>query len=85
MSAYFAEDTVSSNADPIAWWKLNCGRFPRLSQVAQMYLMIPASQASSERLLSTAKNFVDGRECLTTEHVEQLVFVKTNHQKLKKV
>jgi hypothetical protein len=54
---YCAEDTVNSHhyrSRPIGWWKINAGRYPRLSVMAVDMLSIPSSSAESERTFSSA-------------------------------
>ena len=38
----------------MAWWNMNEHRFPKLAKLAKIYLGIPATSASSERLFSKA-------------------------------
>lgn len=54
LNAFKAEPIlpVSKNDDPLPWWKMHAGRFPTLWKVAQVYLAIPATSASSERAFS---------------------------------
>ncbi|KAF1732489.1 putative AC transposase [Beauveria bassiana] len=54
---YCAEDVVNSphyRCRPIDWWKINVGRYPRLSMLAIDMLSIPSSSAESERTFSSA-------------------------------
>jgi hypothetical protein len=54
---YCAEDTVNSHhyrSRPIDWWKINAGRYPRLSVMAVDMLSIPSSSAESEKTFSSA-------------------------------
>ncbi|KAM3450851.1 hypothetical protein NHJ6243_009729, partial [Beauveria neobassiana] len=54
---YCAEDVVNSphyRCQPIDWWKINVGRYPRLSILAIDMLSIPSSSAESERISSSA-------------------------------
>ena len=40
--------------DPLSWWKERdeCGQFPTLCRLAELFLAIPATSAPSERILS---------------------------------
>ncbi|CAG8801977.1 23626_t:CDS:2 [Gigaspora rosea] len=40
---YLNEAILSMNIDPLDWWKLNCTRFPNLSQMAKDYLAIQST------------------------------------------
>ena len=42
------------HTDPLVFWKVHAGEFPRLAQLAKIYLAIPASSGSVERLFSIA-------------------------------
>lgn len=42
----------NSDMDPLAWWGLYDGNFPRVSELARKYLCIPAKGAPSERVFS---------------------------------
>lgn len=53
---YCAEDAVNSphyRSRPIDWWKINAGRYPRLSMMAVDMLSVPSSSAESERTFSS--------------------------------
>ncbi|XP_037502836.1 E3 SUMO-protein ligase ZBED1-like [Rhipicephalus sanguineus] len=62
------------------WWKnIGKAKYSSLYNIARLYLSVPATQVSSERLFSTTGNVVTARrEHLLPEHVEQLVFVHSN-------
>ncbi|KAM0742707.1 hypothetical protein ACQRIT_002884 [Beauveria bassiana] len=58
---YCAEDVVNSphyRCRPIDWWKINVGRYPRLSMLAIDMLSIPSSSAESERTFSSAGRMI---------------------------
>jgi len=64
-------------ADPLLWWKNNQFQFPNLANLARIYLAIPASQASCERLFSIAKNDItETRTSLLPDLVESLLFLR---------
>jgi hypothetical protein len=69
--------TIDHGGDPLEWWKSYQRQLPYLARLAKIYLGIPASQASCERLFSISKN--DVTECRTSmlpELVEALLFVR---------
>jgi hypothetical protein len=39
---------VDKKTDPLMWWRNNSEYFPRLAKLAQIFISIPASSASSE-------------------------------------
>jgi hypothetical protein len=44
---------VSSDTDPLMWWKQHQQEFPRLARMTRQYLAVPFSSASPERLFSS--------------------------------
>ena len=47
-------DRDGSYMNPLPWWKDNSARFPLLSELAHVYLAIPATSAPSEQVWSRA-------------------------------
>lgn len=45
--------------DILAWWKVNCTKFPVLSELAKDILTIPVSTVSSESAFSTGSRILD--------------------------
>jgi len=67
---------LNISSDPLLWWKLNEIRFPGLAKLARLYLSVPASQASCERLFSVARNDItDKRTRMLPDLVEALIFI----------
>ena len=80
---YFSEEVIPFTDDPYLWWKNNSVRFPTLSDMAGKYLCVQASSVNSERQFTKACLVLnEHRRKLTTEHVEELLFVKENHHYL---
>jgi len=70
LEEFLLEKSLPHNSDVMAWWNMNEHRFPKLAKLTEVYLGIPATSASSERLLSkagiiTAKH----RNCLKAKNV----------------
>lgn len=80
VNEYLQTELLGRSEDPLLWWStLGSQLYPAVATVAQRYLSIPATQASSERVFSTAANIVTTRrEHLLPEHVEQLVLLHDN-------
>lgn len=79
LSAFFEEIPPKRDSDPLAWWKANSSRYPKLNKLAREYLGPPPSSVASERLFSTAGDIVtDARSRLLPERAEQLIFLKVN-------
>ena len=63
--------------DPLGWWRINAVKFPLLAALARRLLAIPASQAQSERVFSSAGQIVaQTRNRLSSENVELLGALK---------
>ena len=63
--------------DSLDWWRINAVKFPLLAALARRRLAIPASQAHSERVFSSAGQIVtQTRNRLSSENVELLVALK---------
>ncbi|CAN0442995.1 unnamed protein product, partial [Ascophyllum nodosum] len=63
--------------DPLDWWRINAVKFPLLAALTRRLLTIPASQAQSERVFSSAGQIVtQTRNRLSSENVELLVALK---------
>ncbi|KAK6180910.1 hypothetical protein SNE40_008875 [Patella caerulea] len=72
-------NNISSANDPLAWWHEHQVTFPRLSKYARMYLSIPATSCSSERLFSWAGMIsTKSRNRLHPKTVNQMLFLNRN-------
>jgi len=70
---------ISVESDPLRWWCENERNYPTISEIAKIYLAIPASQATCERSFSVARRIcTDFHTSLTPQHVEQLTLLKQN-------
>ncbi|XP_077378781.1 E3 SUMO-protein ligase ZBED1-like isoform X2 [Festucalex cinctus] len=79
LKAYLSTPNANSEMDPLEWWRLNEGNFPRVSQLARKYLCVPATSAPSERVFSTGGNVVTcQRATLKPDKVDKLVFLAKN-------
>jgi len=73
---YFRTTVLDYDNDPLAWWKSHVSDFPHVARTAKTVLSI---SAPIERIFSKAsKIFRPERTRLTTEKLEQLVFIKCN-------
>jgi hypothetical protein len=54
MANYKAIDRPPIDSDIFIWWRENANKFPELAKLAQIFLGIPATSISSERLFSKA-------------------------------
>lgn len=70
----------SLNINPLEFWRLNQRQFPRLCILAEAYLSIQATSASSERVFSTSGNDISPkRNRIVPERVESVVLLHKNH------
>ena len=71
--------SLSLGGKVLEWWKAHQAEFPLLADLAKTYLCIPGTSVPSERVFSTAGDIVRSeRSLLTSEHVDQLIFLKKN-------
>ena len=71
--------TLYADQDPLAWWRRYEPAFPHLAQLAKIYLAIPASSASSERIFSRAGYTMNCRRTRLRDHTfEALVCFTSN-------
>ncbi|XP_030235893.1 zinc finger BED domain-containing protein 1-like [Gadus morhua] len=65
--------------NPLNWWKAHEKMYPFLAKLAKRYLSIPGTSVSAERVFSTAGDIGTAqRSTLTSEHVDQLLFLSKN-------
>ncbi|KAH9381816.1 hypothetical protein HPB48_016340 [Haemaphysalis longicornis] len=80
VNKYLQTELLGRSEDHLLWWStLGSQLYPAVATIAQRFLSIPATQASSERVFSTARNIVTTRrEHLLPEHVEELLLLYDN-------
>lgn len=67
--------------DALEWWKQNSKSYPNLWSVAQIYLAIPATSTSSERVWSKAGLISsDLRSQISESKMDKLIFIDKNHE-----
>ena len=67
--------------DRLHWWKSHAQAYPLLAKLAQRHLCVPGTSVPAERVFSTAGDIISSqRSCLTSEHDDQLLFLKKNMQ-----
>lgn len=65
--------------EPLGWWKSEACKYPHLARLAQRYLCVPGTSVPLERIFSTAGEIISAqRSTLTSDHADQLVFLKNN-------
>lgn len=81
LNKYLAVPALSLSEEPLHWWKSNERDFPLLARLAKRYLCIPGTSVAAERVFSTAGDVVTAqRSCLSSEHVDKLMFLQKNLQ-----
>jgi len=56
VAGYAKEPPADINTNPLAWWKSNGARYPRLAVLALRYLGIPTTSVPSEFFLKLARS-----------------------------
>lgn len=79
VNTYLNMPLLERTGNPLKWWEQNEKLLPNLCKLAVAYLGIPATETACERVFSSAGNIVSSkRESLTTQHIEELVFLHEN-------
>ncbi|XP_010412406.1 PREDICTED: zinc finger BED domain-containing protein RICESLEEPER 2-like [Camelina sativa] len=65
---------MGTECDVLSWWKVNCGKYPILSQMARDVFAMQVSSIASESAFSTSGRIIKPcRSCLTPYMVEVLM------------
>lgn len=76
---YMSQPPISSDTDPLAWWKIHAQELPLLGKVARKFLCIPATSVPSERVFSCSGHIlVPHRSKLNPGKVNMLTFLHLN-------
>ncbi|XP_056432536.1 E3 SUMO-protein ligase ZBED1-like [Gadus chalcogrammus] len=76
---YLDAPPLALTDDPLHWWKSHAQAYPLLAKLAQRHLCVPGTSVPAERVFSTAGDIISSqRSCLTSEHADQLLFLKKN-------
>jgi hypothetical protein len=74
-------DSANTFADPLPWWKQKQIQFPILACLARKYLCIPATDAPSAQISSTASLILGKfRERVDPDLAGRMVFIKKNFE-----
>ncbi|XP_060764594.1 E3 SUMO-protein ligase ZBED1-like [Neoarius graeffei] len=78
---YLDAPSLPLTDDPLHWWKAHAQAYPLLAKLAQRHVCVPGTSVPAERIFSTAGDIISSqRSCLTSEHADQLLFLKKNMQ-----
>ncbi|XP_073668771.1 zinc finger BED domain-containing protein 4-like [Paramisgurnus dabryanus] len=79
----YLKDTTKVLSGPLAWWKQNSDRYPKLAFAAKHLLCVPATSTPSERIFSKAGYVVNKtRSSLLPENVDKLIFLAHNMKRV---
>lgn len=79
---YRERNLLPLNGNPPEWWRAQVD-LPLLSDIAKIYLCIPATSVAAEIVFSTAGDIISSqRSVLRCDHADQLIFLKKNLKKL---
>ena len=83
---YLKEDKIPFNHCPFNWWLNKKNKYPILAKMARIYLAIPATSTSSERLFSDAGNLLSAkRSRINSELFKRIMFLKRNATKVNSI
>lgn len=79
----YLRDATKLQSGPLAWWKQNSDRYPKLAFAAKHLLCVPATSTPSERIFSKAGYIVNKtRSSLLPENVDKLIFLAHNMKRV---
>ncbi|XP_048014366.1 zinc finger BED domain-containing protein 4-like [Megalobrama amblycephala] len=79
----YLRDASKLQSGPLAWWKQNSDRYPKLAFAAKHLLCVPATSTPSERIFSKAGYIVNKtRSSLLPENVDKLIFLAHNMKRV---
>ena len=77
-----AVEDIHQSAPPLAWWRRNADKLPRLSQALRIILLVQPSSAASERAFSLLNSLFQSRqERALEETVEATLMARMNQDK----
>jgi hypothetical protein len=80
---YLKEDKIPFSQCPFNWWLNKKNKYPVLAKMARIFLAIPATSTSSERLFSDAGNLMTSkRSRIDSELFKRMMFLKKNATKV---
>ena len=76
-----AAEDVSSQTDPIAWWKSHEADLPNWAKVCRLMLLVQPSSAASERVFSILSNsFSSQQESSLEDYIQLSVMLQYNNR-----
>jgi hypothetical protein len=79
VSAYLDYPKMSSETNPLLWWRNEQRQFPTLSVLARKYLCICGTSVPSERVFSSCGYTINNyRSRLHPKNVNYLIFLSNN-------
>lgn len=73
------ENSNIAISNPLDWWRENASLYPKLAQLARVFLCVPASSIDCERMFSDSSNIqTKKRNCLGESISDDLLFLFEN-------
>lgn len=86
VNSYFAGPPIGKEEDPLRWWKLRQKEIPALSDLARVFLAVPATSTPAERAFSSGRRILPfDRSRRTSETLEALMCLKNWTRQLNKI
>lgn len=83
---YLREDKIPFEQCPFNWWLNKKNKYPVLAKMVRIFLAIPATSTSSERLFSDAGNLLTSKRTrIDSELFKRMMFLKRNATKVKSI
>lgn len=79
LDKFLNDKLLKRDKDPLAWWEDKKTVYPKLFQIVQKRLCVPASSAPCERVFSkTGQLLTERRNRLKSKNVSQIIFLNYN-------
>ncbi|BET02152.1 hATC [Nesidiocoris tenuis] len=81
IDAFFADDMLGENEDPLTWWREHKCAYPELAHIFRSRCNIVASSVPCERIFSKSGNIITSKRAnLASSKVEMLMFLNGNSE-----
>ncbi|CAH8252746.1 unnamed protein product [Arabidopsis lyrata] len=78
LTQYLSESIAPMQTDVLDWWKVNSGRYPRLSNMARDFLAVQATSAAPEEIFCGKGEEIDKqRYCMPHDSTQSVICIRS--------
>ncbi|AEE29729.1 putative transcription factor/ chromatin remodeling BED-type(Zn) family [Arabidopsis thaliana] len=78
LTQYLSESIVPMQTDVLDWWKVNSGRYPRLSNMARDFLAVQATSAAPEEIFCGKGEEIDKQKyCMPHDSTQSVICIRS--------